>query len=64
MKKITINKILNKKGKTPITCLTAYSKDVAKILDKYCDLIFRWAFLISIILSLISIRNLLRKLNK
>jgi len=32
--------------------------------SKYGDLIFRWAFLISIILSLISIRNLLRKLNK
>ena len=32
--------------------------------SKYGDLIFRWAFLIIIILSLISIRNLLRKINK
>ncbi len=32
--------------------------------SKYGDLIFRWAFFILIILSLISIRNLLRKLNK
>ena len=39
MQKITINKILNKKGKKPITCLTAYSSSVAKILDKYCDII-------------------------
>jgi len=39
MQKITIKKILGKKGKTPITCLTAYSKDIAKILDKHCDLI-------------------------
>ena len=39
MQKITINKILKKKGKTPITCLTAYSRPVAEILDKYCDII-------------------------
>ena len=39
MPKITINKILKKKNKTPITCLTAYSKNIAKIADKYCDLI-------------------------
>ncbi len=32
--------------------------------SKYGDLIFRWAFFILIILSLISIRNLLRKLNR
>ena len=39
MKKITIKKILEKKNKTPITCLTAYSKTVAQIADKYCDII-------------------------
>ena len=39
MKKITINSIKKKKGKIPITCLTAYSKDTATILDKYCDII-------------------------
>ena len=39
MKKLTINKILNKKNKTPITCLTAYSKAIAQIADKYCDII-------------------------
>ena len=39
MKKITISKILKKKNKIPITCLTAYSKAIAKIADKYCDLI-------------------------
>lgn len=39
MQKITIKKILKKKGKEPITCLTAYSKTIAKILDKYCDII-------------------------
>jgi len=34
-----INKIINKKGKVPIVCLTAYSKTTAEILDKYCDII-------------------------
>ena len=39
MQKLTIKKIINKKNKTPITCLTAYSKAVAQIADKYCDII-------------------------
>ena len=34
-----IKKILNKKNKSKIICLTAYSKSIASILDKYCDLI-------------------------
>ena len=37
--KSSITKIKNKKGKTPIVVLTAYSKSVSKILDKYCDII-------------------------
>ena len=39
MQKITIKKILQKKNDIPITCLTAYSKNIAKIADKYCDII-------------------------
>ncbi len=39
MKKVTINKILRKKNKVPIICLTAYSKTIAEIADKYCDII-------------------------
>ena len=39
MKKISIKKILQKKNKIPITCLTAYSRNTAKIADKYCDII-------------------------
>ena len=39
MQKITIKKILQKKNNIPITCLTAYSKNIAKIADKYCDII-------------------------
>ena len=39
MRKIKISKILKKKNKKPIVCLTAYSKVIAKIADKYCDII-------------------------
>ena len=39
MQKITIKKILNKKNRKPITCLTAYSKSIAQIADKHCDII-------------------------
>ena len=34
-----IKKILNKKNRSIIICLTAYSKNIASILDKYCDLV-------------------------
>ena len=34
-----IQKILNKKNKSKIVCLTAYSKNIAKILDKYLDIV-------------------------
>jgi 3-methyl-2-oxobutanoate hydroxymethyltransferase len=34
-----IRKILNQKNKSTIVCLTAYSKNTAKILDKYCDIV-------------------------
>ena len=39
MQKITIKNIQKKKNKTPIICLTAYSKAIAQIADKYCDII-------------------------
>jgi len=38
MKK-NILKIINTKNKRPLVCLTAYSKPMAKILDKYCDIV-------------------------
>ena len=34
-----IKKFLNKKNKTKIVALTAYSKNIASVLDNYCDLI-------------------------
>ena len=39
MQKITIKKIQKKKNRTPIICLTAYSKAIAQIADKHCDII-------------------------
>jgi len=39
MQKITIDKILKKKGKKPIACLTSYTKAMTEILDKHCDII-------------------------
>ncbi len=38
MQKVSIRKILEKKNKSPIVCLTAYSKNIARIIDKYCDI--------------------------
>ena len=34
-----IKKIISKKNKTKIVSLTSYSKNVASILDNYCDII-------------------------
>ena len=36
---LKIKKILSKKNKTKIVSLTAYSENIAKILDKFCDII-------------------------
>ena len=38
MKK-NILKIIKRKNKKPLVCLTAYSKPIAKILDRYCDIV-------------------------
>ena len=37
MKKKFLKK-LKKKNKTKIVCLTSYSKNISKIIDKYCDI--------------------------
>tara|TARA_B100000035_G_scaffold241111_1_gene209495 strand:+ start:12 stop:782 length:771 start_codon:yes stop_codon:yes gene_type:complete len=37
MKKI--DNLIKKKNKSKIVCLTAYSKNIAEILDKYCDIV-------------------------
>ena len=37
--KTLIKKILNKKNKDKIICLTAYSKNIASEVDKYADIV-------------------------
>ena len=39
MKNRKIKEIVKRKNKNPIVCLTAYSKTIAEILDKYCDIV-------------------------
>ena len=39
MRKITVKEIFKNKGKKPIACLTAYSKPLTEIIDKYSDII-------------------------
>ena len=34
-----LQKLLNKKNKSKIVCLTAYSKNIASILDNHCDIV-------------------------
>ena len=34
-----IKKIINKKNNKKIICLTAYSKNIAEILDRHCDIV-------------------------
>ena len=44
-----IKKLLNKKYKSKVICLTAYSKNVASILDKHCDLVLVGDSLVSVL---------------
>ena len=37
--KSKLQRILKKKNKSKLVCLTAYSKNFSKILDKYCDIV-------------------------
>jgi len=37
--KSKFSKILNKKNRSKIVCLTAYSKNIAQIIDKHCDIV-------------------------
>tara|TARA_Y100000590_G_scaffold192973_1_gene219321 strand:+ start:81 stop:860 length:780 start_codon:yes stop_codon:yes gene_type:complete len=39
MKNKKIREIIKRKNKKPIVCLTAYSKSIAEILDKHCDIV-------------------------
>ncbi len=39
MAKLTVNDIINYKNKEKLTCLTAYTYPIAKIVDQYCEMI-------------------------
>ena len=58
MQKITIKKIQKKKNKTPIVCLTAYSKTIAQIADKYCDIILVGDSLSMVLYGMNTTRNI------
>ena len=58
MQKITIKKIQKKKNKTPIVCLTAYSKAIAQIADKYCDIILVGDSLSMVLYGMKTTRNI------
>ena len=60
-----IKKIIDKKNKTKIVSLTAYSKNIAKILDKHCDIILVGDSMASVLYGLknthsISIENIIQ----
>ena len=55
---IKINKLLNKKDKKKIVCLTAYSKNIAKILDKHCDIILVGDSLANVLYGMKNTHNL------
>ena len=52
-----IKKIIKKKNKSKIICLTAYSKNVASILDNYCDIILVGDSLGSVLYNYNTTRN-------
>ena len=58
MKNKKIREILKKKNKQPIVCLTAYSKSIAEILDKYCDIILVGDSLSMVLYGMKTTRNI------
>jgi len=55
---VKIKKILGKKNKRKIICLTSYSKNIAQILDKYCDIILVGDSLGSVLYNYNTTRNI------
>ena len=52
-----IKNLIDKKNKSKIVCLTAYSKNIASILDKHCDIILVGDSLGSVLYNFKSSRN-------
>ncbi len=55
---LKIKNFLKKKNKKKLVCLTAYSKSVSKILDKYCDLILVGDSLANVLYGMKTTHNL------
>ena len=55
--KSKFSKILNKKNRSKIVCLTAYSKNIAKIIDNHCDIVLVGDSLGSVLYNYKSTRN-------
>ena len=63
-----IQNIINKKNKSKLVCLTAYSKNIAKILDKYCDIVLVGDSMANVLYGLkdthkISMKNIIQHTN-
>ena len=54
---VKIKKILEKKNKKKIICLSSYSKNIAQILDKYCDIVLVGDSLGSVLYNYNTTRN-------
>ena len=54
-----LKKIIRKKNKSKIVCLTAYSKNIASILDNHCDIILVGDSLGSVLYNYKTTRTLL-----
>ena len=55
--KSKVSKILNKKNRSKIVCLTAYSKNIAQILDNHCDIVLVGDSLGSVLYNYKSTKN-------
>ena len=55
--KSKVSKILNKKNRSKIVCLTAYSKNFAQILDNHCDIVLVGDSLGSVLYNYKSAKN-------
>ena len=54
---VKLKKIIRKKNKSKIVCLTAYSKNIASILDNHCDIILVGDSLGSVLYNYKTTRN-------
>ena len=53
-----VKKILSKKKRRPIVCLTSYSKTFAQVIDKYCDIILVGDSLANVLYGMKNTKNI------